>query len=107
MNDIEWDCVNRDLILTDNDFTLTDQSQTSVQNAGIILESRVGNLLNPQLGIGFNSQVLGGNIAEASFQLSRAISQILSDGALNASWDSVPPPPNVQFDFSLSANYAD
>jgi hypothetical protein len=107
MTDILFDVVARDLILTDNDFTVTDQAQTSVQNAGIILESRVSNLLQPQVGIGFNSQVMGGDVAQASAQLSRCVSQILADGALQANWVSIPPPPNTQFDFSLSANYAD
>jgi hypothetical protein len=107
MTDLQWDAVNRNLVIIDNDFAETDQQQCSTQNAGIILEGRVVNLLNPQIGVGFNSQVMGGDVAQASAQLSRAVSQILADGALQSSWQSIPPPPNVQFDFSLNASYAD
>lgn len=107
MTDIQFDPISRSLVIVDNDFSVADQAQVSTQNAGIILESRVSNLLQPQIGCGFNSQVMGGDVAQASAQLSRAVSQILADGALQSSWQSIPPPPNVQFDFSLSASYAD
>lgn len=103
MNDISFDAIFRDLNFENNDFQINETP--SVQNAAIILESRCGNLLQPQIGIGFNSQVLGGNTAEAAFELNRCVSQILADGALSASWSPIPNPPNVQFDFNLSAQY--
>lgn len=76
----------------------------STQNATIILESRCAILTQPQIGIGFNSQILGGDVAQATFQLNRTCDQIRSDNGL-ASWKRLPNPPNVQFDFELDVNY--
>lgn len=104
MQDISFNPIERDLVFENNDFQINETP--SVQNAAIILESRAGNLLQPQIGIGFNSQVLGGNTSEAAFELNRTVTQILADGALTASWAPIPNPPNVQFDFNLSAQYS-
>lgn len=100
--DIQFDPIFRDIVFSDNDFSLTNNPST--QNGGIILESRVGNLLQPQVGTGFNSQVLGDNVANAAFELNRTVSQIVQDGG-TADWKSIPPPPNTNFDFSLNVNY--
>lgn len=100
---LAWDCNTRDLPENPSGgFTLIDNP--SAQNAGIILEGKAFNILQPQFGIGYNNQVLGGNVANATFELNRAVGQIQADGG-KASWKSIPPPPNVQFDFELDANY--
>jgi len=102
-NKLVWDCNTRDIVFDSNgDFAVTDNP--SAQNAGIILGARVFNILQPQFGIGYKSQVIGGNVANATFELNRAVTQIQADGG-RATWRSIPPPPNVQFDFEMDANY--
>lgn len=103
MNDILWNPILRDLPLTANG-DLQINTNPSTQNGTIILESRCAILLQPQVGIGYNNQVLGGNIGDATFELNRCVSQIQADNG-NAAWKSIPPPPNVQFDFEISVNY--
>ena len=98
-----WDCNTRDIVFdSDGDFATTDNP--SAQNAGIILEARAFNILQPQFGIGYNSQVLGGNVANATYELNRALAQISADGG-RATWKPVPLLPNEQFDFELDASY--
>jgi hypothetical protein len=101
--DLTFDATNREMPLTaDGDFIIN--TNPSVQNGIIILKGRVINLVKPQLGIGFNSQVLGSDVSEATFQLNRCVVQIQSDGG-NAAWRPIAPPPGKQFDFSLDVNY--
>jgi len=106
MNDIVWDVEQRDISFGPDglagDFLLT--TNPSTQNGGILLEARCMNILQCQFGIGFNSQVLGGNTAGAAFQMNRWVQQIFSDGA-TGSWQPLPPVENVQFNFAAECNY--
>lgn len=103
MLDLVFNPITRDMPLTANgDFETT--SDPSTQNGAIILESRTAVLANPAVGIGFNSQVLGDDVANATFELNRCVGQIRADGGA-ADWRSIPPPPNIQFDFNLSVKY--
>jgi len=95
----------RDLETAPDGSIATTTTVPSAQRAGIILEARCFNVYQPQFGIGFNNQVLGGNTSQAAFQLNRCISQIAADKG-SASWQTLPNPENVQFDFSLTANYS-
>jgi hypothetical protein len=104
-NYLIWDCNVRDLVEALDGSIATTTTVPSAQRAGIILKARCFNIYQPQFGIGYNSQVLGGNTSQAAFQLNRCISQIVSDKG-SASWQTLPNPPDVQFDFSLTANYS-
>lgn len=102
-SDIVWNVQTRDIeFATDGDFLTTDNA--SVQNGGILLEARCMNILFPAAGIGFNSQVLGGNTSQAAFQLNRWVSQVRADGGV-ANWKRNTNPPNINFDFSADVNY--
>lgn len=103
MTDILFDPILRNCPLTASG-DLEINTAPSTQNGTIILEARCVNLLKPAVGIGFNSQVLGSNASEATFQLNRCVEQIRSDNGL-ASWRPIPPPPNIQFDFELKVDY--
>lgn len=101
--DLVFDPITREMPRTPTgDFETS--SELSTQNGTIILESRCAVLTQPQIGIGFNSQVLGGDVAQATFQLNRWKSQISADGA-QSEWKRVPNPPNVDFDFVASVQY--
>lgn len=80
-------------------------SQLSTQNGTILLEARVMNILKPVAGIGFNNQIIGGNVAGAAFQLNRWSAQCIQDGALLATWNRVVSPENISFDFASQVNY--
>lgn len=103
-NYLRWDCDLRDLVQGPDGSIASTTTVPSAQRAGIILEARCFNVYQPQFGIGFNNQVLGGNTSQAAFQLNRTISQIISDKG-SATWKTLPNPENVQFNFSLEANY--
>jgi hypothetical protein len=105
--DLQFDPLKRDMVFAPNgDFqVITDVATMSTQNGTILLEARAMNITMPQYGIGFNSQVLGGPVANAVAQLNRCVSQIQSDGG-QASWVKIPPPPGLQFDFQLNVNYS-
>ena len=101
--DLSFDGVTRQMPLTENGDFIINQNP-SVQNGIIILKGRVVNLVKPQVGVGFDSQILGGTESEAAFQLNRCVIQIQQDNG-QAAWRLIPPPPNVQFDFALDVNY--
>lgn len=84
--------------------TIQSQGQLSTQNATIILLGQVFNVLQPAAGIGYESAVLGNDVANAAFNLNRWVSQCAIDGG-NVAWQRIPPPPNQQFDFSAVCNY--
>lgn len=106
--DLVFDPILRDLVFAENgDIAVTDsQSVISTQNGTVILEARCMNILFPAFGIGYNSQILGGDSAQAAFQLNRWVSQISQDnGNGRASWKRKSNPPNIQFDFEASVRY--
>lgn len=105
-SDIVFDPILRDIVFApDGDFATTDNPST--QNGTILLEARCMNILQPQFGIGFNSQVLGGDTSQAAFQLNRWVSQISQDnGNGRASWKRKSNPPNIQFDFEGQVSYS-
>lgn len=104
--DIIFNPITRDLEFAANGdiATTSDNSVISTQNGTILLEGRAMNITNPAFGIGFNSQVQGGDEAQAAFQLNRWVQQISADNG-TASWVKTPNPPNVQFDFQGNVNY--
>jgi hypothetical protein len=104
--DLQFNPITRDMVFQPNgDFaTVQDQSTLSTQNSVILLEARVMNVLNPAAGIGFNSQVLGGDVTQATQQLNRWAQQTSQDGGV-CQWQRIPAPANVQFDFSASVSY--
>lgn len=106
MFDLIFDPIKRDLVFAENGdiATSTDNSVISTQNGTILLEGRAMNILQPAYGIGFNSQVQGGDEAQAAFQLNRWVSQCQSDGG-SAQWIKIPNPPNTQFDFEAAISY--
>lgn len=106
IQDIKFDPIKRNLVIQDDDFVMTDTVDASTQNGTILLEARAMNLIQPQYGIGFDSQVQGGDVANATFEMNRCVGQVKDDGG-QASWRSIPPPPNQQFDFSLQVSYPD
>lgn len=102
-SDIVFNPITRDLeFAPDGDFATTDNPST--QNGTIMLEARCMNILFPTFGIGFNSQVLGGNTSQAAFQLNRWVSQIRADSGAG-SWKRKANPPGVQFDFECEVSY--
>lgn len=106
MTDLVWNPVLRDMVFAPNgDFEVSsDNSVLSTQCGTILLEGRAMNILQPSYGIGYNSQILGGDEAQAAFQLNRWKSQVRSDGG-TSNWVKIPNPPNVQFDFNATVSY--
>ncbi len=104
--DLIFDPIKRDLVFAENGdiATTTSQSILSTQNGTILLEGRAMNILHPAAGIGFNSQIQGGDEAQAAFQLNRWTQQVGADGG-QASWNRITNPPNIQFDFAASVEY--
>lgn len=101
--DIIFDPILRDLVFApDGDFATTDNPST--QNGTILLEARCMNILQPQFGIGFNSQVLGGDTSQAAFQLNRWTAMVRADGGV-ANWKRKNNPPNINFDFEGNVSY--
>lgn len=103
LTDITFDPISRDLLFAPNgDFLVNENCST--QNSTIMLEARVMNIQAPSFGIGYNSQILGSDVAEAAFQLNRWNSQISADGG-KSSWIRNNNPPNIQFDFTGLCDY--
>lgn len=104
ITDIKFDPIKRNLVIHDNDFVMTDTVDASTQNGTILLEARAMNIIQPQFGIGYNSQVQGGDGANATFELNRWVGHVKQDSG-SASWKPIPPPPNQQFDFESKVAY--
>ncbi len=104
--DFLWNPISRDLeFQSDGELAFIEtQSQLSTQNSVILLEGRVMNILVPAAGIGFNSQVIGGDVANAAQQLNRWSQQVSVDGGI-CQWNRIPAPANVQFDFAANCRY--
>jgi len=83
MNDIGFDIEKREVILKDGDFFIADNP--SVQNGGIILETKNAFVSNPTLGVGILG-VMGAPVSQVSFEMNRWKSQCLNDGAKKASY---------------------
>lgn len=105
LTDITFDPISRDLLFAPNgDFLVNENCST--QDGAILLEARVMNIQQPEFGIGYNSQILGSNAAQAAFQLNRWVSQVQQDnGGGKAAWQRNNNPPNIQFDFTASVDY--
>lgn len=101
--DIQFDPITREVQFSENgDFATV--SNPSTQNGGIMLEARCMNILFPIYGIGFNSQIIGSDVAQATFQLNRWNSQISQDGG-RSKWKPLNNPPNIQFNFEADVDY--
>ena len=85
MNDLVFDIVARELVMLSGDFTTT--SNPSVQNGGIIEESRCAFISNPMLGIGLED-IINANAGKAAYEMNRWQSQCKSDGATLAKWNA-------------------
>lgn len=83
MKDIEFDVSTREMTIVDGDLTYTEDS--SMQHAGIILDSKSDFLDSPMLGIGFTS-VVGDDMSNVNYELNRWKEQTKSDGAKIASF---------------------
>lgn len=102
-SDIEFDPIKRDLVFAqDGDFQVI--SNPSTQNGTILLEARCMNILQPQYGIGFNSQIIGSATSEAAFQLNRWNSQISADGG-RSKWRTLPKTNDQNFNFEADVDY--
>lgn len=101
MLDVEFDILTREIVMIGSgdtsDFQLT--SNASVQNGGILLNSRVAVLTNPMYGTGVN-QVMGGNPGVATFEMNRWKAMCLRDGATLAKWTGTINPAGI-----LAANW--
>ena|ERR1700723_1987970 len=104
--DFLWNPVQRDLeFQPDGELAFVEtQSQLSTQNGTVLLLARCMNVLAPAAGVGYQSQILGNDVAQAALQLNRWTSQVSADNGA-ASWQRVPAPANIQFDFSALCNY--
>lgn len=101
--DIEFDVVTREIIFAPNgDFSTVDNPST--QNGAILLEARCMNITNPSYGIGFNSQIIGSDSAQAAFQLNRWAAMVGQDNG-RAKWKPLNNPPNIQFNFECDVDY--
>ena len=84
MNDIEFDVITREIIMTvTGDFSVT--SNPSVQNGGIILLSRCGYVANPMLGVGLED-VINAPTSKTAYELNRWQNQCINDGATIAQY---------------------
>lgn len=101
--DLKWNPITRNLEFN-KDGSLAVIENPSTQNGGIILEARCMNVNQPQAGIGFNSQVIGGNLGNVALELNRWNAQIAADGG-RSRWVRLPNAPNQQFTFQADVNY--
>lgn len=104
--DFLWNPTSRDLeFQSDGELAFVEtQSQLSTQCGTILLLGRCFNVLQPSAGIGYSSQILGNNEAQAGFQLNRWNSQVAADNG-QSNWRRIAPPPNIQFDFESTVSY--
>lgn len=82
--DLQFDVVNRELIMKNNDFATT--TNPSVQNGGILAYSRGANPLAPMFGIGLVPQVINGPAPNLAVELNRWVVQAFQDGATLCKW---------------------
>lgn len=107
MNDILFDIITREIVLTDSlfttdlDFKTTDNP--SVQNGGICLFGRCINLSYPMFGIGME-EPMGANMNKMAYELNRWQTQVKNDGATVATWKAVYIQPN-KADFETDISY--
>ncbi len=78
-------------------------TDASVQNAGIILESRASFSQNPLIGIGFSDEIAQGNQDKAIYELDRWKGQVLADGAEKVNYAIVPNSNPIQY--TIDAKY--
>lgn len=84
MTDIEFDVINREIVLAGNgDFSVT--ANPSVQNGGIILLSRCGIINSPMLGVGLED-VINAPTSKTAYELNRWQNQCVQDGATVAQY---------------------
>lgn len=85
MQDIFFDIVNREIVLSANDFETT--VNPSIQNGGIILYSRGAHLQTPMVGISI-LEVINSDRLKRTYELNRWQQQVVEDGG-KARW-SIP-----------------
>lgn len=84
MKDIEFDIVNREIVLSYNDFAT--ELNPSVQNGGIMLNSRAANVEDPMAGIGLE-EVINADMAKLTYEMNRWAQMCIDDGATLARWN--------------------
>jgi hypothetical protein len=83
MGDLLFDPITREMVITDGDFTYTDNP--SVQNAAVILYARGFNLYQPTIGIGIGD-IINSHPEKAVFAMNRWKKQMVNDGATKANY---------------------
>lgn len=78
MSDLYFDTVSREIVLTDGDFSLTDNPST--QNGAILQYSRASIMRFPLLGVGME-QIINSPDATAAYEMNRWQTQCKRDGA--------------------------
>ncbi len=102
MKDIEFDVTNREITIVNEDLVYTVDS--SMQHAGIILDSKTDFLDNPNLGIGFTS-VIGSDLSNANYELNRWRDQVKTDGAKIALFTPSLNPDTYELQTNLKVQY--
>ena len=101
MTDLLYNLDTMDISIKNGDFEIN--NDVSQQNAGLILQTEHDYLLNPLLGIGIEN-VINSNFNVLEFELNRWKTQVLNDGAIEASW-SINKDVNGQLLPSIYAKY--
>jgi hypothetical protein len=83
MGDLFFDPIARDLVITDGDFTFTDNP--SIQNAEIMKDAHCFSILKPIFGIGLQ-RVMNAPVRVVNFEMNRWQQQVLQDGATKANF---------------------
>lgn len=86
MYDIEFDIVQREIIMDGNDFATT--ANPSTQNGGILLNSRCAFLSAPMAGIGLEDTINSSG-TKLAFEMNRWKAQALNDSATICRWSAV------------------
>ena len=81
--DFKFDILNMDMVIENGDFVI--ETNPSIQNSGLILETKNFNSLFPTLGIGIRG-VINSKIDIVYAFLNKWNRQVISDGAKSANW---------------------
>ena len=86
MTDLKFDVDTMEMIITDGDFTLSDN--LSEQNAGLILFTKNINLFAPTVGVGIGG-VLNSDKSIIQNYLNRWVGQTKDDGSKKSTWNII------------------
>lgn len=85
MLDLNFDIVTREIVMKDNDFDTT--VNPSVQNGGILLNSRGAFISNPMAGVGLENTI-NAIATILAREMNRWKAQVLNDGGTICRWNA-------------------